>query len=114
MEIILDDMKINSNVSIISQNISQSVSTKHKQEEPKQIEISENIHFEKAFRKAKQYVQINNTKLSLSYDKENNVPVIYVLDNETDEVIRRIPSEKLIELSGDEEKLKGFFFEEGV
>ena len=114
MELILDDMKINSNMSVNNQYLFGNDLRKQPQEKQQDLKIVENIGFEDAFRKAKQYVQINDTKLSLSYDKENNVPVIYVLDNETDEVIRRIPPEKLVELSGDEEKLKGFFFEKGV
>jgi len=108
-------MKINSGTTINDQYfVKNDIIHTHRQEKPKEIEISENIKFENAFRKAKQYVQINNTKLSLSFDKENNIPVIYVLDNETDEVIRRVPPEKIVELSGDEEKLKGFFIEKGV
>jgi len=106
----LDNLKINNDT---VQNSSYFNNNEIKSR-PKEIEVSDNIKFENAFKKAKQYVQINDTKLSLSFDKENNVPIIYVLDNKTDEIIRRIPPEKLVELSEDDEKLKGLFFEKGV
>jgi len=75
---------------------------------------NEDLKFDAAFKKARQYIKINNTRISLAYDKENKEPIIYVLDNETDEVIRRIPPEKLIEIADDEEKLKGYFVEKDV
>ncbi|MBN2279926.1 MAG: flagellar protein FlaG [Candidatus Marinimicrobia bacterium] len=107
----MNEIKINSNLSVTSQYFSDPGAQRSNQPKPKEIELSENIRFENAYRKAKQYVKINNTKLSLSYDKENKTPVIYVLDNDTNEIIRRIPPEKLVEISGDEEKLKGYFVE---
>jgi len=87
---------------------------KNSEQKAQELPVNDNIRFEKAFNKAKQYVEINNTRLSLSYDEENKEPVIYVMDRETDEVIRRIPPEKLVEISGDQEKMKGLFFQKDV
>lgn len=112
----MDDIRINSSTSI---NTSMDPAARRQirvrpRKTDENLTAGKNIKFEEAFKKAKEYVKINNTKLSLSYDKEHNQPVIYVLDSETDEVIRRVPPEKLIELSGDEEKLKGFFVEKDI
>lgn len=111
----MSDISISENTNITNwqyENKTDLITQDHK--EAQQLPLSDNMKFENAFNKAKQYVEINDTKLSLSYDKENNEPVIYVMDNETDEIIRRIPPEKLVEFSGDPEKMKGLFFQEDV
>ena len=102
------NMKYNENITVNKKN------DRKNTEEKQSVQIDENIKFENAFNKVKHYVEINDTKLSLHYDKKNKEPVIYVLDKETDEVIRRVPPEKLIDISGDQEKMKGLFFQKDV
>ncbi len=109
----MDDIKITEN---IQTNVEMSPTRQKliKYSKNNKKDNQDNLQFESAFNKARQYVKINNTRISLSWDKENREPVIYVMDNETDEVIRRIPPEKLVEIANDDEKLKGFFIEKDV
>ncbi len=113
----MDNIKIDGDINVNNRfylEDSNSKITRPKSRDKQATKQNDNIKFEDAFKKAKKYIQINDTKLSLSYDREEHQPIIYVLDRETDEVIRRIPPEKLVEIAGDEEKLKGFFIEKGV
>ncbi|MFP4547044.1 MAG: flagellar protein FlaG [Fidelibacterota bacterium] len=109
----MDDIKITEN---IQTNVEMSPTRQNliKYSKNNKSGTHDNSQFEAAFNKARQFVKINNTRISLSWDKENQEPVIYVMDNETDEVVRRIPPEKLIEIADDDEKLKGFFIEKDV
>ncbi len=76
--------------------------------------IANNMNFSKLFTKVQKYVETQNTKLSLSYDNENKTPIIYVIDKDTNEVIRRIPPEKLVKMSKDPESFKGLIFQKEV
>lgn len=45
------------------------------------------------------FVQSQNTKLTFSFDDSVNRTIVEVIDSETGELIRQIPSEELIQLS---------------
>ena len=61
--------------------------------------------------KLQEYVQSFNTKLSFSYDKESQKPIIYVIDKETDEVIRQIPPKEMLKLISNLEQIRGIIFQ---
>ena len=61
--------------------------------------------------KVQQYVNTFNTKLSFSFDEEHNRPIIYVIDKETDEVIRQIPPKKMFKLINNLEEIRGIIFQ---
>ena len=61
--------------------------------------------------KVQQYVNTFNTKLSFSFDKQKNRPIIYVIDKETDEVIRQIPPEKMYKLINNLEEIRGIIYQ---
>lgn len=48
-----------------------------------------------------------NKELHLEIEKDLNMVIVKVIDGETDEVIRQIPSEELVELSKKAKNLKG-------
>ncbi|MCF7885366.1 MAG: flagellar protein FlaG [Candidatus Marinimicrobia bacterium] len=61
--------------------------------------------------KIQQYVNTFNTKLSFSYDEEQNRPIIYVIDKENNEVIRQIPPKKMFKLIRNLEEIRGIIFQ---
>lgn len=48
-----------------------------------------------------------NTKLHLELERDLGITIVKVVDAETDEVIRQIPPEELVELSKNAKDLKG-------
>ena len=75
--------------------------------------------FEQALRSVSGYVQNISRELNFSVDEELNRTVVTVLDEETGEIIRQIPSEEMLELakhisdaqeSGDKQLSKGILF----
>lgn len=54
------------------------------------------------------------TKLNFSVHEEGNEIVVKVIDKETDQLIRQIPSEEMLELQDKMEDLAGFLFSQNV
>ena len=52
-----------------------------------------------ATRDLSQYIQIVNRSLEIAVDQELGSTIITVLDSETDEVVRQIPQEEIVELA---------------
>lgn len=65
---------------------------------------------DKALEKINQYAEIQQVNLRLSVDKELNQVVVRVLDKDTDEVIRQIPSEQAIALAKKIDEVMQEFF----
>jgi len=74
---------------------------------------------DKALRSVSGYVQNISRELNFSVDEDLNRSVVTVLDEETGEVIRQIPSEEMLQLarniseaeeSGDQQPTKGILF----
>lgn len=61
--------------------------------------------------KVQKYVESFNTRLSFSVDKESQRPIIYVIDKETNEVIRQIPPKKMLKLIKNLEEIRGLIFQ---
>lgn len=55
--------------------------------------------FALALDEVNQFVQSQNTTLTFSFDDSLNRTIVEVIDSETGELIRQIPSEELIQLS---------------
>lgn len=54
--------------------------------------------------------QLNSKQFKFHIDKQTNSPVVVVKDIETDEVIRQIPSEEVLELAGKIDELQEQIF----
>jgi flagellar protein FlaG len=57
---------------------------------------------------------IENFKLNFSVDSETKTVVVRVLDSDTGKVIQEIPSEEVLAMAKEIEKLKGILFNENV
>jgi flagellar protein FlaG len=58
-----------------------------------------------------QYVQNLERKLQFSVDDTSGDTVVRVIDKETDELIRQIPSEELLEVKHAIDEYRGILFE---
>lgn len=76
--------------------------------------------FEQALKSVSGYVQNISRELNFSVDEDLNRSIVTVLDEETGEIIRQIPSEEMLELarhiseaeeSGDSKPSKGLLFQ---
>lgn len=63
---------------------------------------------DQAVQQVNDMLQILSQKLEFSVDKETEAFVVTVVDKETKEVIRQIPSEEMLELAKTLDKLQGF------
>jgi flagellar protein FlaG len=57
-------------------------------------------------------MRMRSRQLKFSVDRQSNSTVIQVVRTDTGAVIRQIPSQELIDLSNNLEKLKGLIFDE--
>ncbi len=65
---------------------------------------------ERAVESANQRFQMHQRSLQFKVDDSSNHLVIKVIDKETDEVVRQIPSEEFLELSKRMEEMQDLFF----
>ncbi len=61
--------------------------------------------------KVREFVDSMNTKLSFSYDREAKRPIIYVVDKNTDKIIRQIPPEEMVQLIRKMDEIRGIIFQ---
>ena len=57
-----------------------------------------------------EFVQVIQRKLQFSVDEESGKTVVKVIDSETDEVIRQIPSEEILEMQHRLGEMNGLLF----
>jgi flagellar protein FlaG len=67
----------------------------------------ENINTKEAMDKIKEAAILFNRKIRLEVEEDLHIMIVKVIDSETEEVIRQIPSEELVELSKNAKELKG-------
>jgi flagellar protein FlaG len=67
----------------------------------------EHIDTEQAMERVISAAKFFNRKIHLEVEKDLNMMIVKVIDGETDEVIRQIPAEELVELSKNADDLKG-------
>jgi flagellar protein FlaG len=65
------------------------------------------IDTEQAMERVISAAKFFNRKIHLEVEKDLNMMIVKVIDGETDEVIRQIPAEELVELSNNADDLKG-------
>ncbi|MBI4682656.1 MAG: flagellar protein FlaG [Nitrospirae bacterium] len=71
------------------------------------IKKDEKIDTEEAMEKVEQTARLFNRKIHLEVEEELDMMIVKVIDSETQEVIRQIPSEEFVELSKNARDLKG-------
>ncbi|MCG9736266.1 flagellar protein FlaG [Pseudoalteromonas shioyasakiensis] len=93
---VLDEDKLNKGTEIASRepvNIDE-VSSKKRQEKQDMIaEVKENLE------KLNKYIPVTSTNLIFEFDELGEPPIIKVLDKESEEVIREIPTEEFREVA---------------
>lgn len=67
----------------------------------------ENIETKEAMDRIDQAAVLFNRKIRLELEEDLNIMIVKVIDSETEEVIRQIPTEELVELSRNAKDLKG-------
>ncbi|MEW6599417.1 MAG: flagellar protein FlaG [Nitrospirota bacterium] len=65
------------------------------------------IDTQEAISKIKDAAVLFNRKIDIQVEEELNITIVKVIDSETEEVIRQIPPEELVELSRNAKDLKG-------
>lgn len=60
---------------------------------------------------ARAAVSISSANLQFSIDEESGETVVKVVDADTDEVIRQIPSEEMLALARNLQRMEGFLFD---
>jgi len=58
-----------------------------------------------------EFVQVIQRKLQFSVDEESGKTVVKVIDSETDQVIRQIPSEEILEMQNRLGEMNGLLFQ---
>lgn len=58
-----------------------------------------------------EFVQVIQRKLQFSVDQESGKTVVKVIDSETDQVIRQIPSEEILEMQSRLGEMNGLLFQ---
>ena len=71
----------------------------------------ENIATEEAMEKIVHTAKYFNRRIHLEVEEDLNMMIVKVIDSETDEVIRQIPPEELVELSKNARDLKGLLID---
>lgn len=93
---VLDEEKLNKGTEIANRepvNIDE-VSSKKRQEKQDMIaEVKENLE------KLNKYIPVTSTNLIFEFDELGEPPIIKVLDKESEEVIREIPTEEFREVA---------------
>ncbi len=73
---------------------------------------AENKELDKKIAQLNDYTQKINREIRFSVDEETDRTVIKVIDSETDEVIRQIPSEEILRIAESLEKFSGILLQE--
>lgn len=70
------------------------------------------ISLEKAVEDSNKMAKIMNSQVRFNIDHETGQVVVKVINKETNEVIRQIPSEEMVKLASRAEELRGLIFNE--
>jgi flagellar protein FlaG len=69
---------------------------------------------ENVIKEMNRFVQIFNTKISFEIDKDTRKTILKIVDAQTNEIIRQIPPEELLEISRRISELLGLIINEKV
>lgn len=81
------------------------------EEDRKEKESKVEVDAEDLAQKMNQVATVFNTSLTFSVDKPTGKTVIKVLDTETDEIIRQIPTEEMLRLVGKMRSMMGMLLD---
>lgn len=85
---------------------------------PAQTETNQNTatqdELQSAVDKVQEFVSPKARGIEFSIDKESGTTVVKVVDRETDEIIRQIPSEEMLELAKALDQLQGILLKQKV
>ena len=71
----------------------------------------QDVNTQGAIEKIVSSAKIFNKKLELELEKDLGIMIVKVIDSETNEVIRQIPAEEMVELSKNAKDLKGLLID---
>lgn len=77
-------------------------------------ETKQDISLENAVERLSKFVASTKAEINFSIDEESGIRVVKVLDSQSKDVIRQIPSEEVIQLAQVLDKLQGLFVKEKV
>lgn len=97
----VEKRQVTDNDMINTKNISKEENNKYNDEDMKILseEVNNNI-------------SLLNSKLKFSYDQETKFFYVSIIDKDTDEIIRQIPSEEMIQLAKNMKEFVGIIFDE--
>lgn len=95
---------------------SESLNTEKVKKEEEKVTGSEDIkkqdvNTQEAMDKVVSAAKIFNKELHLELERDLDIMIVKVVDSETDEVIRQIPAEEMVELSRNARDLKGLLID---
>jgi len=79
--------------------------------------LTENVTKEdvdKAINEIKQQMDVVGREINFSVDEDLNIVIIKVINKDTEEVVRQIPTEEVVEIARNIEENKGLIFQEEV
>jgi flagellar protein FlaG len=108
-EIKLDNLSIaevkqRQSVNINNKKLEDAANTEHDKK-------AEKAEVEKAIDRALDVAKYFNREIHFEVEEELNIMVVKVIDSETEEVIRQIPPEEMVELSKNADDLKGLLID---
>lgn len=71
----------------------------------------ENIDISEAMDRVASTAKLHGRKIHLEVEEELNMVIVKIIDSETDEVIRQLPPEEMVELSRNARDLKGLLID---
>ena len=84
---------------------SENIQTGNQPDTPRNQDIS----LEKAVERISKFVATTSAEINFSIDQDSGIQVVKVLDSQSKDVIRQIPSEEVIQLAQALDKLQGLF-----
>lgn len=72
---------------------------------------ADDAKLDKVVKNLNEFVQVIQRKLQFSVDEDSGKTVVKVIDSETDQVIRQIPSEEILEMQNRLGEMNGLLFQ---
>jgi flagellar protein FlaG len=91
----------------VTQAIRQSAPNKSSETPNNQTQAYSSVDLEEAVQRLSNFVSASQSEISFSIDDVSGVRVVKILDTQSKEVIRQIPSEEAVELARALDKLQG-------
>lgn len=95
-----------STISRQASTIAESTSKPAAATQPSEVKVTP-PELDQAVKAVNEFVKIANSSLEFSVDEETGIELVKVIDKETEEVIRQIPSEEIVAIAKALNSLKG-------